>query len=636
MRSHPLFALTAVLLCAACGDNRPAPTISEPATPASEPPPVILVTGATGRQGGAVARALLERGHAVRAMTRRPSSEPARALAALGATVVRGDFEDPDSLLAALDGTEAAFLVTTFAEAGAEGELRHGRNFIDAAAQASVGHLVFTSAANADREVGISAFDTKHEIELYLAASGVPFTVVRPVSFMDTYLGNYELLTGGKFSDPIDPDATNYWIAVSDIGRIVADVLEAPETWLGQAIDIAGDAMTMRELADTMGHVLGIEMVYSRTPWSVYEARAGPATTRLKRWFESPGYDVDMALVREQFPGLLTFENFLIRAGWADRAARPQPSSENGILKSFSHLTVGVVDMDVALALWVDTFGMEVVAESRGPDAGMATLWDLDPSAIVRQAYVLTPGQSTGGIHLVQFENPGAPVREGAEVFDLLPKNLDVYAEDLRAKYAALAESGFVFRGEPSEVTAPSGVVFREVHMFAHDYLNVVLLEVEGEDHAYTDKGFAGLGPVITIVPDADAEQQFWMNAVGLEQISANLLSGPEVERMVGLPPGSGLDVRIVGDPKNDYGGIEIIEYQGVEGRNLYPLAHPPALGNLHVNYIVQDLGPLRVRLSAAGTAFNDHGAVDTIFGSGRSISFDTPAGLRVEVHERN
>jgi catechol 2,3-dioxygenase-like lactoylglutathione lyase family enzyme len=379
---------------------------------------------------------------------------------------------------------------------------------------------------------------------------------------------------------------------------------------------------------------MGIDMVYSRTPWAVYQARLGPGTARLKRWFENPGYDVDVAAVREQFPGMLSFEEYLVATGWQEKKPTPQ-SEEDGRLNAFSHVTVGVADLNVAFDLWVDAIGMEVVAQASGRDEGLASLWNIEPGSISRQALLYTPGKRKAGIHFVEFTNPGAPVREGANVFDLVPKNLDIFAQDLPAKYELLKAAGAKFRGEPSEVTAPNGVTFREVHLLAHDFVNVVLVEVVGDEHDYSPKGFLALGPVITIAPDANVEKQFWMDALGLQLLSDNLLSGPEVERMVGLPPGSGLDIKIVGDKSDHQGAIEIVEYQGVEGNNLYPLAHAPALGNLHVNYRVPDLGPLRVRLAAAGVDIVEYDAVNTIFGSGVAISFHTPAGLRVEVHER-
>ena len=146
-----------------------------------------------------------------------------------------------------------------------------------------------------------------------------------------------------------------------------------------------------------------------------------------------------------------------------------------------------------------------------------------------------------------------------------------------------------------SDVTAPSGARFLEIHMYGHDATNIVILESVGKELPhYTDKGFAGVGPLISIVPDAETEQNFYQQVLGHDELSKNLLVGPEIEKMVGLPPGSGLDVRILGDAAQGFGQTEIVDYQGVEGTDRYPLAKPKALGTLHVTYFVDDLGRTR------------------------------------------
>ena len=305
-------------------------------------------------------------------------------------------------------------------------------------------------------------------------------------------------------------------------------------------------------------------------------------------------------------------------------------------MASWTHISVGVADRDAALGLGVEPFGFNIVEEQAGPAAGLAAFWGLgNGAAIVRQAVVGTPGERHGLIHLVQFAEPEAPVRLGAEVFDLLPKNLDIHAHDLPSKFAELKAAGETFRSDRySEVTSPSGTTFREIHMRGHDETNIVLLEVLGEEHHYSPKGFAGVGPVITIVPDAVAEQQFYIDALGLDVLSENLLNGPEIERMVGLPPGSGLDVRVLGHAEQHFGRIEIVDYQGVEGEDRYPRAVPPALGTLHVRYEIADLASLKARLDGLGITYRSHDAVTTLLGSGPAIVFHSPAGFRIEAQQ--
>ncbi len=306
-------------------------------------------------------------------------------------------------------------------------------------------------------------------------------------------------------------------------------------------------------------------------------------------------------------------------------------------MAAWHHVTVGVADLDAALGLWVDLLGFEVRARRVGADAGLASLWNIAAGDIENQALIATPGTQTGLIHLVQFNNPDPPVREGAEVFDLVPKNLDIYAKDLPARIEELCNAGMTFRTDTySDVTAPNGTRFLEIHMYGHDATNIVLLETVGnEEPHYTSKGFAGVGPLISIVPDAVEEQDFYVQVLGLDELSKNLLVGPDIEKMIGLRPGSGLDVRILGQGEERFGLTEIVNYQGVEGTDRYPLAKPKALGTLHVSYVLDDLAPLMARLSASKIAFAEHEAADTLFGDSPSISFDSSAGLRIEAHQR-
>lgn len=309
----------------------------------------------------------------------------------------------------------------------------------------------------------------------------------------------------------------------------------------------------------------------------------------------------------------------------------------HGSQEVWHHVTVGVADLDAALAVWVGMMGLEVRTQREGADDGLSVLWQIDPDDIERQAMVGTPGAENGFIHLVQFRDPAPPVRQDAEVFDMLPKNLDVFVKDLPQRFEELHAAGADFRTDTySEVTTPSGSMFREMHMHGHDVTNIVFVETGGgQNDIYTDKGYSAVRQLITIVPDADDEEMFFTRVMGMDQRSKNLLKGPGVEKMVGLPPGTALDIRIVGDREAHFGLMEIVEYQGVEGRDRYSLARPRALGTLHVSYLVGDLAPLKERLRAYGSEFEEHPRVETLFGSGPAISFHSPAGLRIEAHQR-
>lgn len=314
----------------------------------------------------------------------------------------------------------------------------------------------------------------------------------------------------------------------------------------------------------------------------------------------------------------------------------PSSSAGDAPLGAFAHATVGVADLAAASDFWVRHFGFEVVTQRDGPDAGLAGLWDIAPADIVAQALLRTPTAKAGALHLVQFAHPAAPVRRDAQVFDYLPKNLDLYVRDLATRFRELQAAGVRFRSDPVTSPGPEGMVFSEVHLPGHDETNVVLLEIigEGYDTCFNDKGFAGIGPLITIVPALAAEEAFYTGVLGMA-ITLNLrLAGPELEKMIGLPAGAALVLKVYGDPAEPLGRVEVIEYERTQGRNLFPRARAPALGTLHVTYRTADLGPLRARLAGSGVAITDHGDRKLLYGEGRVISFHSPAGFRIEVQE--
>jgi catechol 2,3-dioxygenase-like lactoylglutathione lyase family enzyme len=302
-------------------------------------------------------------------------------------------------------------------------------------------------------------------------------------------------------------------------------------------------------------------------------------------------------------------------------------------MSAWSAVTLGVADLDQALDLWVGDFGLQVVARRNGDDPELLRLWKLEAGDIARQALVGTPGESTGLIHLVEFNDPAPPVREGAKVFDRCPKNLDIYVRDLPRRHLELLAAGRRFHTEQySELTAPNGVRFREIHMPSHDRINVVLLELMEAELPFADSGYAGVGPLVLIVDDAAKEKEFFEEIIGLDILSDNILAGPEIEQMIGLPQGAALDVSIWGKPDRPLGQIEIVEYRGVAGDNLYPRARPKSLGILHIGFAVQDMEALKSLLDRSGITWTEHGRLSTLPASGRVIHFHSPAGLRIEV----
>ncbi|MFJ9445394.1 NmrA/HSCARG family protein [Kitasatospora sp. NPDC101235] len=266
----------------------------------------VAVTGVTGAQGGVTARALLRAGRPVRALTREPDSPAAAELAALGAEVVHADFDDPASLVAALDGAGALFAMSTPFGTDLDTEVRQGTALLDAARLVgSVRHVVFTSAANADRSTGIPHFDSKHRIERHLAGLGLPWTVLGPAAFMENYANDWTLksLREGVFHLPMPPGVPLPMIAADTIGAFAAHVLARPEAYAGRRIDIASQWRTGEEIAAAISAASGRPIRFAEVPLSVAAGYSEDLATMF-RYFQEPGLDIDTAALHAEHPDI--------------------------------------------------------------------------------------------------------------------------------------------------------------------------------------------------------------------------------------------------------------------------------------------------------------------------------------------
>jgi len=263
----------------------------------------VLVTGATGKQGGHLVRELLARGHSVRALTRKPESPAAAALAERGVTIVRGDFEDEGGLERAARGVDTVFAMSTPFESGEKTETREGINLARAASKVGVKHLVYSSVAGADRATGIPHFDSKFEVEKEIRRLGVPFTIVAPVFFMENFLADFMAAGLAKGSIAIAVPATRrlQQIAVADIAQFTALVIERRKDFLGKRIDIASDELTLVTTAAAISEAAGRHIEYTALPIdSVRQWNADLA--RMYEWFDRVGYDADIVGLRSLYP----------------------------------------------------------------------------------------------------------------------------------------------------------------------------------------------------------------------------------------------------------------------------------------------------------------------------------------------
>lgn len=279
----------------------------------------VAVTGATGAQGGATAHALLKAGHRVRALTRRPDSPAAEALRGLGAEVRHADFDDRPSLEAALTGADSLFAVTTPFDTDTATEVRQGKALIDAAAEVRLGHIVFTSAAHADRGTSVPHYESKHMVEQHLHTAGVPWTVIAPAAFMDNYASGWTLdgLRDGAFAWPMPGDRPLTLIPAADIGAFAALTLQRRDEFAGRRIDIASDERTPHQMAEILAAAIGRPVAHQEVPLGYVRTRSADLAAMFE-YFTTAGLDVDVTGLRRDYPEVNwhSFTDWAVTQDW--------------------------------------------------------------------------------------------------------------------------------------------------------------------------------------------------------------------------------------------------------------------------------------------------------------------------------
>ena len=290
---------------------------------------IIAVTGATGQQGGAVARKLLADGWKVRALTRDVNKPAARALAQAGAELVAGDMDSRSELEAAFQDVYGVFSVQNFwlPNVGYEGEIRQGKNVADATKAVGVQHLIYSSVGAAHRGMGQKHFESKWIIEQYIQSLNIPYTILRPAAFYENFNWERAAILNGSFNAlGLRPEKERQLIAVEDIAVFVALAFANTNEYLGKTIELAGDALTESQTADTFAKVIG-RPVKLTLPSGGGGRRSEAEMKAMFNFFNGEAYNADIAALRKIHPGLLTLEQYLRKSGWEN--AEPIPVPEN-------------------------------------------------------------------------------------------------------------------------------------------------------------------------------------------------------------------------------------------------------------------------------------------------------------------
>jgi uncharacterized protein YbjT (DUF2867 family) len=277
----------------------------------------ILVTGATGNQGGATARHLLADGWHVRTLVRDEGTPAAAGLAAAGAELVRGDLDERASLDAAVRGAYGVYSV----QSAGPNETAQGMNIADAAKAADVQHLVYSSVGGMQSqndfytERGWGPIEKWH-IEEHIRQLAVPATILRPAGFMEDFVSPARFFQDGSLNVPWRDDLVIQLIAIDDIGAFAALAFADPENYRDAALEITGDRLTAPQLADALSTAAGRPVPHTRVPLEVLWEQV-PEAAKVFTWVDERYFDTDLGPLRKAYPGFMDFGSWLDRTGQA-------------------------------------------------------------------------------------------------------------------------------------------------------------------------------------------------------------------------------------------------------------------------------------------------------------------------------
>ena len=253
-------------------------------------------------------RHLRKKGFKLRALVRDPNSNQARQLMGHGEEVFQGSLDDPDSLMRAMDSVYGVFSV----QPHTANEIQQGVAVIEAAKRQGVSHFVYSSVGSADEETGIPHFESKVKVEEHLRSSGLLYTIVRPVFFMENWWRGFGAsIRSGQLQQPLSPTANLQMVAVDDIGAFAVLAFEHPGQWKNRTFSLAGDELSMQQIADAFSRVTAQEVKYVQVSWDQFEKNMGRELTVMYHWFEEKGFHFNIEEVRREYPSTHTFDRWL-------------------------------------------------------------------------------------------------------------------------------------------------------------------------------------------------------------------------------------------------------------------------------------------------------------------------------------
>lgn len=255
--------------------------------------PIILVTGATGGQGGSTVNALLSQNKfAVRALTRDPDSPKAKALREAGVEVVRGDMEDIESLKIAMKGVYGVFGVTSFWEHW-DKEFRQGKNLVEAVSQSGIGHFVFSALDNYSQlsqgRIAVPHYDMKAALKAYSKKLGLKASFIHLSFYYENFLTWFlpQRREDGNFYFGFPQGEVKLAsVSVEDTGPVVAKIFDHPAEYIGRSVYLVGADSNGEEYAATLSSVLGMNIYYNHVPREEFAKYGFDGADELAAMFE--------------------------------------------------------------------------------------------------------------------------------------------------------------------------------------------------------------------------------------------------------------------------------------------------------------------------------------------------------------
>ena len=267
----------------------------------------VLITGITGQQGGAVARNLIDKNINLFGLSRNTNSGISKELSKLGVQVLEGDLDDLSSYKSHLENIDTVFFVQAL-EQGAKNEIKQGKMFIAEAKKQGIEHFVYSSVLGADLKTGVPHFDSKYELEKYIAQNEITCTILRPASFNENFL-NPEItkrILKGKLVMPLNKNVIQQYISTEDIGKIAAQVIKNPENYKNKTITIATDEKSLAEVAEIFSQILNKMITYQKLPGIITWLVMGKDLRKMFAYMNKNNFKAveDIDALKNEFPGL--------------------------------------------------------------------------------------------------------------------------------------------------------------------------------------------------------------------------------------------------------------------------------------------------------------------------------------------